>query len=199
MRRLVTSAVLTAVFAIPSFSYSATTEVAGVPNFHKVNDRVYRGGQPDSRGWTELARIGVKKVVDLRQRTEHSTTAESLAVTSAGMRYVNAAMDGWATPTSEQIKTPLALLDDEEPVFVHCKRGRERTGSVIAAYRISREGWTNEKALEEAREKGMAWWAKGMRRFIAAYRPAPDAEPLTEPLADMPMTEADSVGVAATR
>lgn len=145
--------------------------IAGIHNFHQVTEGIYRGAQPEATAWPGLAKLGVKVVLDLRPPGEHSTSAESLAVSAAGMKYVNFPMDGLATPTAAQLRGPLAVLDGPDPVFVHCKQGRDRTGTVIAAYRISRQGWTNEKALGEARDLGMHWYEFGMKRFIAGYRP----------------------------
>ena len=145
--------------------------IDGIPNFHQVTERIYRGGQPEAGAWTRLAGLGVKTVVDLRRPIEHSVPEESLAVVAAGMRYVNFPMNGFDTPTAEQLGTPLGLLDEEQKVFVHCKQGRDRTGTVIAAYRISRQGWENQKALAEARTLGLHWYENGMRRFITGYRP----------------------------
>jgi len=206
MRRFPASAAPTLLlFTLLSSPQSAVAQVTGIPNFHQVTERIYRGGQPDENGWPQLAKLGVKTVIDLRRPGEHSIMAESLAVAAAGMRYVNVPMDGFATPTSEQLVLPLTLLDDDEPVFVHCKQGCDRTGTVIAAYRISRQGWENQRALAEAREKGMHWWENGMRRFIAAYRagpasaPATDAVPASTPVADAPVSPPDSVRSAVPR
>jgi len=109
-------------------------------------------------------------------------------------------MDGFATPTHAQLETPLALLDKEQSVFVHCKLGCDRTGTVIAAYRISRQGWENQRALAEARENGLHWWENGMKRFIAAYRsPTAPADAASTPLADAPVSAPDSVRSATPR
>jgi protein-tyrosine phosphatase len=43
-------------------------------------------------------------------------------------------------------------------VFVHCKRGADRTGAFIGLYRVVRQGWNVEQAYEEARAIGMRWW-----------------------------------------
>jgi protein tyrosine phosphatase (PTP) superfamily phosphohydrolase (DUF442 family) len=199
MIRYLASAALTSLLsAMTPPAYSATT-VTGVPNFHQVTNHIFRGGQPDARGWPELARLGVKKVIDLRRPGEHSTTAESLAVVSAGMLYVNFPMDGFATPTSEQMNVPVALMDGGEPVFIHCKRGCERTGTVVAAYRISRQGWENDHALAEANRNGLAWWARGMRRFIAGYHPAAEATVATARLDEVPAIGADSLRTEVAR
>lgn len=152
-------------------AWAEAPPIAGIPNFHQVDERIYRGGQPESRAWAGLAGLGVKTVVDLRRPIEHSVPEESLAVVAAGMRYVNFPMNGFDTPTAEQLGTPLSLLDQEGKVFIHCKLGCDRTGTVIAAYRISRQGWENQKALAEARTMGLHWYEHGMRRFLSAYQP----------------------------
>ncbi len=194
MIRSVTFLALTAaVLTLPARAGAAATAIAGIPNFHQVDERIYRGGQPAARSWAGLASLGVKTVIDLRRPVEHSTAAESLAVRAAGMRYVNFPMDGFATPTAAQLAVPLALIDGAGPVFIHCKLGCDRTGTLVAAYRISRQGWENRRALAEARSMGLHWYENGMKRFIAAYRaPAPAAPPVPA-LADAAVTPGAAV------
>src|SRR5262249_49385353 len=87
--------------------------------------------------------------------------------------YVNFPMNGFDTPTPDQIAKVLALMGTADTVFVHCKLGKDRTGTVIAAYRIAAEGWTNDRAYDEAKERGIHWYAGGMKRFTRSSRPAP--------------------------
>jgi len=162
--------------SLPLAALAQAPAIDGIPNFHQVTDRIYRGGQPQSGAWTQLASMGVTTVVDLRRPVEHSVQEESLAVVAAGMRYLNFPMNGFDTPTAAQLTTPLSWLDENEKVFVHCKQGMDRTGTVIAVYRISRQGWENQKALSEAKSLGMHWFESGMKRFIAGYRPEPGLE-----------------------
>src|SRR5262245_46594113 len=72
-------------FAAPLPVHAADLTVSGIPNFHQVNEHVFRGGQPESRAWAGLAAIGVNTVIDLRQLSEHSTTREKQEVEAAGM------------------------------------------------------------------------------------------------------------------
>ena len=153
--------------------WAADVRPTGIPNFHQVNEHVFRGGQPVDAGWNSLAHLGIKLVVDLRPPSEHPIESEERAVKAAGMRYVNVPMRGIGTPVGDAVSKVLALLlsDSEGPVFVHCRRGADRTGTVIACYRILRDHWQNQKALQEARSYGMAWVERGMMHYIQNFKP----------------------------
>ena len=64
----------------------------------------------------------------------------------------------------------LTILDSGDRVFVHCKEGKDRTGTVVACYRIAADGWGNRKALSEAKSLGMHWYALGMKSYILGFR-----------------------------
>jgi protein tyrosine phosphatase (PTP) superfamily phosphohydrolase (DUF442 family) len=153
---------------------SGTVPVAvpGIPNFHQVNDHVFRGGQPASDAWSALAKLGVKTIIDLRREDEHSTQAEAQAVTAAGMQYINIPMKGVVAPSGEDVSRILTILNSPDPVFVHCHRGADRTGAVIACYRIAHDKWDRKQALHEAKSLGMAWTQVGLKHYIMAYQPA---------------------------
>ena len=152
-------------------SGKGSAESASIPNFHQVNQHVYRGGQPGPEAWQNLAKMGVKTVIDLRREDEHSTAAEAQAVAAAGMNYVNVPMKGVVAPTNEQIAKVLTLLGSKDPVFVHCKRGADRTGAVIACYRIAHDRWQRERALEEAKSYGMGLVQLGLKHYIMGFQP----------------------------
>jgi len=146
-------------------------DVAGVPNFHQVDEHVYRGAQPRGPGFASLAEMGIKTVIDLRG--EHT---EETAVQSAGMRYVRLPWREFKAPTDSQVRALLTLLKDSStwPVFVHCRRGADRTGTAIACYRIEHDHWSNEQALAEAKAFGMSSLEAGMQRYILRFgAPAP--------------------------
>ena len=168
---------LAAFIAVPVF---AASDMPGVGNFHKVNDSVYRGAQPTDEGFRNLAQLGVKTVIDLRG-SEHSMADEQRAVEANGMRYVSIPMKGMHTPTAGEISAVLKVMNDpgSGPVFVHCKRGADRTGAVIACYRIGHDKWENGKALDEASSLGMSWYQLQIRSYVKGYgapsAPAPAA------------------------
>ncbi len=160
------------VLCSPIVAMAATLDIPGIANLQKVNDEVYRGAQPTDLGFAGLAKLGVKTVVDLRQLGEHSQADEQRLVEQAGMHYVSVPMKGMTTPTADEVSKVLGLLYDKTagPVFVHCKRGADRTGAVIACYRIGHDHWENQKALSEARSLGMSWYQHALQKYVLKFQ-----------------------------
>jgi len=150
---------------------------SGLPNFKIVNDRILRGGQPSDDGFKKLAERGVKTVVDLRWVDEHDIPREKQIVEADGMRFISVPMKGLSAPSLTQMTKVLGILEDSNswPVFIHCRRGADRTGTVLACYRISHDHWQNQKALEEAKTYGLSSFERAMRSFIQHFQPSPDA------------------------
>ena len=150
---------------------SAASNVEGVGNFQKVNDHVYRGAQPTHDGFNRLSKLGIQTVIDLREPGDRSAT-ERKWVTDAGMRYISVPMYGMATPSNESVLKVLGLLEDSGtgPVFVHCKRGADRTGGVIACYRVEHDHWQSDRALAEARSMGMSWFQTAIQSYVRKYQ-----------------------------
>lgn len=193
MNPIVRMCVLLAVFTFlePAGARAGQLAVAGIPNCATVNSHLMRGGQPEGDAWSRLAALGVKVVVDLRRVEEHSTVAERAAVEAAGMRYVNVPMSGLSAPNARQIAAALAVIVGPDPVFIHCKQGKDRTGTVVALYRISHDHWNNDQALDEAESRGLHWYERGMKHLIRSYHLA------TAPVAtSVPAAPADSLALA---
>lgn len=144
-----------------------------LPNFQKVDDKVYRGAQPTEEGFKELAAKGIKTVVDLREIGEHSQADEQKIVTDLGMHYVSIPMHGLSEPKENLVAAVEKIFNDPDqgPVFVHCKRGADRTGLVVAVYRISHDSWDNKKALAEAKSNGMSMFERAIQHYVLGYRP----------------------------
>lgn len=177
------------VFSVPAFAGSS---VQGIHNFYQVDSHVYRGGQPSESGFQYLVKLGVKTILDLREPGDRATQEERM-VTTLGLKYINVPMSGLTPPTAAQISQILALLEDSSPgaVFVHCMRGADRTGAVIAAYRIDHDHWNNDRALEEAKSDGMSFFQVPrkdyIRNFHALAIQANSTAKTTVPAVDLPV------------
>jgi protein-tyrosine phosphatase len=156
------------VFGLPAFAAS----VPGIKNFDQVDAHVYRGAQPTDEGFQYLAKLGVKTVIDLRE-TNGRSEAEDRDVTGAGMKYINVPMTGLTAPTEGEIARILSMLEDTTsgPVFVHCRRGADRTGAVIAAYHIDHDKWDNTRALRDAKAHRMSFFELPRQSFIKDFQP----------------------------
>lgn len=145
---------------------------AHVRNFGKVNDHLYRGGEPSLVGLQELGAMGVKVDIDLRE-SGPSTSLEEKAANRVGIKYINVPLPPFSAPPNDLVENVLSLLtsNSADTVFLHCRRGKDRTGTVIACYRVQHDGWDNRRALAEARQYGMSSTERGMRSYILHFTP----------------------------
>jgi protein tyrosine phosphatase (PTP) superfamily phosphohydrolase (DUF442 family) len=141
-----------------------------LPNLSKVNETLYRGGQPTEAGIGQLAAMGIKTVLDLRDNDGRAKREESWA-RAAGLNFINIPLSNIFGPKDAKIDEILKQIDlaDNQPVFVHCKRGSDRTGTVIAVYRITHDSWTGDQATAEAKKFGLGWWQFWMKDYIEDY------------------------------
>jgi len=147
------------------------TAAAPIQRFVQLEEGLYRGAQPDEAGFRYLKDLGIRTVVSFRNDTHERALVESL-----GMRFVNIPVTfrvfGWGDDfDAEDVRQFFSVVDDPTagPIFFHCKRGADRTGSFAAIYRIARQGWTEDQALKEARDRGMRWWYFPMRGQVKDY------------------------------
>jgi tyrosine-protein phosphatase SIW14 len=124
----------------------------GIGNFGEVTPTLYRGAQPNAVGYQELAKMGVNIVVDLRLTGKDE---ESHEVRKLGMQFVSIPWHCYF-PKDKVFARFLMLLRENrgKKIFVHCRYGDDRTGMMIAAYRMAVEGWTPKEAREEMQQFG---------------------------------------------
>lgn len=141
-----------------------------LPNLHLVNLSLFRGAQPQPEGLKKLVQMRVRTIINLRGASD-TTYNEGKIAQELGMKYYNFPLPPLSSPNIEQIHKVLELMRDPEntPVFVHCKNGDDRTGTIIACYRIAYEGWTDDQAIAEAKKVGMSRFQFGMKGFIRSF------------------------------
>ena len=162
---MLTASALVVALALNGLAQSAT-HYAELPNFHPVNSQLYRGAQPKPAGLGKLKAMGVRTIVNLRGEDDH-TRAEGEEARTLGLAYYNISLPEFSRPKDEEVQRVLDIIDapENQPVFVHCRRGEDRTGTIIACYRIM-HGWNAAEAKKEAKTRGMNWTQIGMRSYI---------------------------------
>lgn len=140
-----------------------------IPNFYKVDEILYRGGQPNQEGLKKLKSLGIKTVISLREEDKQMLREKEL-IEALGMKFSNLPLSVYRRPSDEQVISFLenALDQDNQPVFVHCNSGRDRAGAMVALYRVVVSGWTIKEAYKEAKRLGF-WPYKGeaeLKKFI---------------------------------
>src|SRR4029079_2885558 len=111
-----------------------------IKNFGQMDERFFRGAQPSEKDYRDLAALGIKTIIDLR---DDPTSYEKRDAEAAGMKYVNIPMSDSSRPRDEQIAQFLKLVDAPATghFFVHCAGRRHRTGVMGAVYRMTHDGW----------------------------------------------------------
>jgi protein tyrosine/serine phosphatase len=150
------SATLLIVLAVGSAAISKTHSDPNfsnikIRNFGKMDDRFYRGAQPEESDYKDLKALGVKTVIDLQ---DNPTKYEKRAVETLGMRYVNIPMSDSSYPKEESINAFLKLVNDPATgvFFAHCAGGRHRTGVVGAIYRFNVNHWGYDQVYAEMKD-----------------------------------------------
>jgi tyrosine-protein phosphatase SIW14 len=163
-------------------------ELRGLPNFGRVTENLYRGGQPALDGFNSLHAMGVGIVVNLREDRSQMAN-EKREVESLGMKSVEIPWSANHEPSSAQIIEFLDLVraNPDTKIFIHCRRGADRTGVMIAAYRIAVEHKSFAEAVSEMHRYHYDWFFRPqLKRYIesvpgllhtdpqfADYRPQP--------------------------
>ncbi len=151
-----------------SLSDRPVDPATGILNFRRVSADLYAGGQPGTESFARLKAMGVRTVVSLR-----AFDVDRRRLRGLGMRYVHISFKA-PHPEAEDVVRFLKVLADpaNRPVFVHCKWGTDRSGMMVAVYRIVVQGWTKERALEEMHRMGYqadAW--PQLEKFVRRLDP----------------------------
>ena len=168
-------------------SFGAPAEklkLAGVPRAGKINDVLFRGAQPSAQGLAELKKLGITTIVDLRGN-RGPVASERREVESLGMRFIDIPVLGWSAPSNAQVAQFLKLFkeDPQQKVFVHCYYGEDRSGVMVAAYRIAQQNWTADQAIAEMYSFGFHYHLyPGMKSYVQEFPAKFAADPIFAPL-----------------
>lgn len=154
-----------------------TVAAAAPGNFHQVDGKVWRSAQPDTADFAELQKMGVREVLNLREWHDDSAVSRGVAV-----NLHRVAINPGNVREKDLIQAVRILRDARGPILVHCWHGSDRTGTVVALYRMTVDGWPRDKAVAEFTDPRYGYHAgtyPELRRYlekvnIAAFSAAMD-------------------------
>ena len=127
-----------------------------VPVVLCIDDKPSVGGQPSGGAYAKAAANGYRSVLTLRSKHDGvDIVRERLMVEQNKMRYFNIPATA-RLPGYEQVNQFLALARDpsNHPMLINCAFA-ERVAPLMMIFRITEQGWSEEKAIEEAARGGL--------------------------------------------
>jgi protein tyrosine/serine phosphatase len=130
-----------------------TRPAVHIKRFSRVNESYYRGAEPSRQDYDGLASLGIRTIVDLKRE---GIAEEAAIVQRSGMRFQSIPMSSTSAPSEDAVAQFLRIVTDpdNQPVFVHCEGGHDRTGALTAIYRMTHDGWTADRAFGEMKRYG---------------------------------------------
>ncbi|WP_405567204.1 dual specificity protein phosphatase family protein [Polaribacter sp. Asnod6-C07] len=124
-------------------------------NFYKISDDLYRAEQPSKKGFKELEALGIKTILNLRRLRNDNNKAKA-----TNLKLEHIAIKTKILDEDDIIKSLKIIKNEEQPVLVHCWHGSDRTGTIVAAYRMVIQNWSKEDAIAEFRYKPFGYHEK---------------------------------------
>ena len=163
------TAVLIVAGAVSVAAQVTKQERAGIVNFSRVDAVVACGGATETSALDGLAKDGFKSVINLRMASEANANIELNAAHARSLRlnYIHIPFNA-AQPEPKVLDDFLAAIANKanQPAYVHCGSAN-RVGAVWLAKRVLQDGWTIEKATEEAKLIGLR--SEPLEKFALAY------------------------------
>ena len=152
--------------ATASHSIPPRQNLPGLRNFAQITPTLYRGERPTDEGLACLAKMGVGIVIS----TEGKYKDLRKPVEREGMQYVSMFWE-CSFPQDHTFAKFLQLLRDNpgKKVFVYCHYGDDRTGMMIAAYRIAEQNWSANEAKEEMKAFGFDFFHRRICTGLSDY------------------------------
>ncbi|OQY58055.1 MAG: protein tyrosine phosphatase [Desulfobacteraceae bacterium 4572_88] len=121
-------------------------------NIYQVDKDIYRSEQPGHKAFEELSKFGITEVLNLRQY--HSDNDETKGV---DLKLHRLKLNAGLVSENEIIRALSIIQKRKGPILIHCRHGSDRTGVVIAAYRIIFQQWSKMKASDEMANGGYGY------------------------------------------
>ena len=115
----------------------------------QIDDKLWRSSQPDRRDFPQLHQQGIRHIVSLRRFHRNNEISSSNSVNTSNLTLHHVPMRAGNIDEQDLLSALQCIQQCDGPTLVHCWHGADRTGAVIAAYRMLHHNWSAEKAIAE--------------------------------------------------
>ncbi len=128
---------------------------------YRISEGLYRSEQPNRKGFKELESLGIKTILNLRRSKFDDRKASGLKFDLKSIKLKAKLIN-----EDDLINALKVIKDSKEPILIHCWHGSDRTGVLIAAYRIIFNNWSKADAIEEFRRPEFSYHEKWYPNLI---------------------------------
>lgn len=151
-------------------------KMQGTDNLYKVSETLYRSAQPTETGMKNIEAFGIGTVISLRSKQKDTELAENTE-----LNLIHVSMRAWNPKYEDAVKVMYLLNPNnpetnKKPILIHCYHGADRTGMMIALYRMVYQNWEREEALNEMLNGGYGYHS--MWKDIVTFIKTVDVEQL---------------------
>lgn len=127
-------------------------ESTSLYNLYKIDEDLYRSEQPTLYKMNELEKMGIKSILNLRNIKSDLREAKN-----CNLNLYHKRINTWTITKEEAIDALKLIINAPKPILVHCKHGSDRTGCVIALYRMAKMNWSKDDAIKEFKYGGFGY------------------------------------------
>jgi len=125
--------------------WAVPVDLPHTENFYRITPNLYRAAQPSAEAFQEYEKFGIKTVINLRSKNSDRKYLKG----GSTLRLIEVPMKAWDVDDDEVIAVMRLIKNEPGPILIHCQHGADRTGIMVAMYRLVFENWTREEALDE--------------------------------------------------
>ena len=182
-------------YNFPQDSNPTSITSEDVCNFHQVDEQLFRGGRPRPSAYPKLAEIGIRTIVNLEEvdfAAEEKALVDNLNRTLPPGKQIQF----FSLPigpdeievrgiSHERLKKLFAQVRDaQRPIFIHCYHGKDRSGAVVAIYRMLMQQKSFDEAYAEAYHYGFSRRDHGLSQTVDRYKSRKKLHSLPRPEPD---------------
>lgn len=142
-------------------TWAQKVQNTSLQNLYKVDDNLFRSEQPTKIGMKELQDLGVKTILNVRNLRNDNCEGKSTDLILRKKR-----INTWTIKYDEVVSALKIIQESPKPVLIHCKHGSDRTGCIVAAYRMSIQNWTKVDAIYEFKSGGYGFHEDAFKNVL---------------------------------